>query len=206
MVNMPIIFLCMKLPLPTEKVQIPEHGHWRCFAVWSGAICRPNTHRSSTHNLCSRQKQPATVATVHGDFTPSPLLLCLHLAFLHILWARVPVFWSSDANSRLTGKVPEAGKIEGRRRRACQRMRWLDGITDAMDMNLRRLQEMARDGRPGVLQSMGSQSWTTELGGNHNSNQCRFLPPLWNHFSSAASPVSVARICSMRTSILHSVL
>ena len=37
------------------------------------------------------------------------------------------------------------GKIEGRRRRGCQRMRWLDGITDAIDMNLGRLQEMVRD-------------------------------------------------------------
>ena len=37
------------------------------------------------------------------------------------------------------------GRIEGRRRRGCQRMRWLDGIIAAMDMNLVKLQEMVRD-------------------------------------------------------------
>ena len=57
------------------------------------------------------------------------------------------------------------GKIEGRRRRGRQRMRWLDGINDAVDMNLGKLWGMVR-GRPGVLQSMVSQrvghDWETE--------------------------------------------
>ena len=49
------------------------------------------------------------------------------------------------------------GKIEGRRRRGCQRMRWLNSITDAMDMNLGKPQEVVRDREIWLLQSMGFQ-------------------------------------------------
>ena len=85
-------------------------------------------------------------------------------------------------------------KIEGGRRRGWQRMRWSDGITNSMDMSLSKLWEMWRTGKPGVLQSTGSQSvsyWktTTNKKFSPDPNSVRASPHLENlkHKSQKAS-------------------
>jgi len=73
------------------------------------------------------------------------------------------LMWRTDSFE----KTLMLGKIEGGRRRGRQRMRWLDVITNSMIMSLNKLQERWWTGRPGVLQSMGSQrvryDWVTGL-------------------------------------------
>ena len=78
-----------------------------------------------------------------------------------------PILWPPDVKNWLTAKDPDVGKIQGWKKRGWQRMRWLDGITKSMDMSLTSSKSWWWTGKPGMLQSMGSQrvghDWATEL-------------------------------------------
>ena len=108
------------------------------------------------------------------------------------------LMWRADS----LGKTLILVKIEGRRRRGQQRMRWLDSITDSKDMSLSKHQEMVKNGNPSVQQSLGSQrvghGWATQqqqLRPKYNSilhsgfyllcDSVQSNSPLWTSISSS---------------------
>ena len=118
--------------------------------------------------------------------------------------AETPILWPPDAKSWLIWKALMLGKIEGRRRRGWQRMRWLDDITDSMDMGLGNSRSWWWTGRAGVLWFMGSQrvrhDWATELNWleRHVTSTAFYIRQYWNRYWQTRKFILWTDIVSLR--------
>ena len=102
----------------------------------------------------ARRSNQSVLKEINLEYSLEGLKLKLKLQYFHHL---MPTADSLDKSLIL-------GKIEHRRRRGCQKMRWLDGITDAMDMNLSKSQEMVRDREAWHAAVHGASKSRTQLG------------------------------------------
>ena len=146
-----------------ESWSVKKAECWRinAFELW---CCR----RHLRVPWAARRSNQSVLKEINPEYSLEGLMLKLKLQyFVHLMW-----------RTDFVEKTLMLGKIEGRRKRGWQRMRWLDGIIDSMDMSLSKLREMVKD----------RETWHAAV---HGVTKCWTWLSDWTELSTLLDPASL---------------